>query len=56
MMNSGSSSYLFAKQDRANIEADELDGFRKLAALYRRKADADVTAELTSGALQEIPR
>ena len=26
--------YLFAKQDRANIEDDELDEFRKLARVY----------------------
>ena len=34
--------YLFAKQDRANIDDDELGAFRKLAALYRQKSDADL--------------
>lgn len=42
--------YLFAKQ--ANIETDELEAFRKLAALYRPKSEADIDA----GALQEVRR
>ncbi|MGE3646666.1 MAG: type II toxin-antitoxin system RelE/ParE family toxin, partial [Beijerinckiaceae bacterium] len=46
--------YLFAKQDRANIDEDELRAFRELAALYRRKSAADVDAELNAGALMEI--
>ena len=48
--------YLFAKQDRANIEADELEAFRRLAALYRRKTDVEIQTELGSGALQEVRR
>lgn len=47
-------AYLFAKQDRANIEDDELLAFRKLAELYRRKTDNDLAAEVESGALVEI--
>ena len=46
--------YLFAKQDRPNIEDDELRAFRELAALYRRKSTADLDAELNAGALTEI--
>lgn len=46
--------YLFAKQDRANIDEDELRAFRELAALYRRKSAADLDAELNAGALMEI--
>lgn len=46
--------YLFAKQDRANIDDDELRAFRKLAALYRRKSEADLDAELKAGVLMEI--
>ncbi len=46
--------YLFAKQDRANIDDDELRTFRELAGLYRRKAAADVAAELKTGVLLEI--
>lgn len=48
--------YLYAKQGRANIETDELDAFRRLAALYRRKTEADIEVELRAGALQEIRR
>lgn len=47
-------TYLFAKQDRANIDDDELIAFRKLAELYRKKTEADLSAELRSGALVEI--
>jgi hypothetical protein len=47
-------TYLFAKQDRANIEDDELAAFRKLAELYRKKTPSDLAKELQSGALMEI--
>ena len=47
-------AYLFAKQDRANIDDDELSAFRKLADLYRSKTEAALTAELQNGALVEI--
>jgi len=47
-------AYLFAKQDRANIDDDELEAFRKLAELYRRKTVNDLEAELGIGALLEI--
>ncbi len=47
-------TYLFAKQDRANINEDELAAFRKLAELYRRKTSKDLDKELQSGALKEI--
>ncbi|WP_370677450.1 type II toxin-antitoxin system RelE/ParE family toxin [Pleomorphomonas sp. PLEO] len=47
-------AYLFAKQDRANIEDDELEAFRRLAELYRRKTSGDLEAELKAGALMEI--
>lgn len=46
--------YLFAKQDRANIDDDELAAFRELAALYRQKSNADLASELKAGALTEI--
>lgn len=46
--------YLFAKQDRANIDDDELRKFRDLAGLYRRKSAADLAAELKAGVLREI--
>lgn len=47
-------AYLFAKQDRANIDDAELRAFRKLAALYGAKTDADIDAELAAGELMEI--
>ncbi|EBU7498247.1 type II toxin-antitoxin system RelE/ParE family toxin [Salmonella enterica subsp. enterica serovar Typhi] len=46
--------YLFAKQDRANIDDDELKAFRELAALYRRKSEQDLQTELAAGVLKEI--
>jgi hypothetical protein len=47
-------SYLFAKKDRPNIEDDELQAFRKLAEIYRRKTREELGAEITAGALLEI--
>jgi hypothetical protein len=47
-------AYLFAKQDRANIEDDELTEFRVLADLYARKTDADVAREMQFKELAEI--
>ncbi len=47
-------TYLFAKQDKANIDEDELKALRALALLYRRKTPSDIAAELVSGALTEI--
>jgi hypothetical protein len=47
-------SYLFAKKDRANIDADELVNFRAFAALYARKTDADIAKELQLRELVEI--
>ena len=46
--------YLFAKQDRANINDAELKVFRGLAALYGAKTDAEIEAELAAGELMEI--
>ena len=47
-------AYLFAKQDRGNIETDELAAFRKLAAAYGRKTEAEIQAAINNGDLQEI--
>ena len=47
-------AYLFAKQDRANIDVDELTAFRALADLYARKTDDDIARELEFGELVEI--
>ncbi len=47
-------AYLFAKQDRANIENDELAGFRQLASLYARKTEDDIAKEMQYKELMEI--
>ena len=47
-------AFLFAKQDRANIASDELVAFKKLAALYAKKTDADIATELACNAIVEI--
>jgi hypothetical protein len=47
-------AYLFAKQDRANIDDAELAAFKKLAALYSRKTEADVEREVAVGELVEV--
>ena len=38
--------YLFAKKDRANIEDDELEGFRALAKAYSALADQQLSSLL----------
>ncbi|OYU14043.1 MAG: addiction module toxin RelE [Alphaproteobacteria bacterium PA4] len=47
-------AYLFAKQDRANIDDKELREFRELARLYEQKADSDISRELALGKPLEI--
>ena len=47
-------AYLFAKQDRANIDNDELLQFRALADLYVRKTDVDIAKEVRLKELVEI--
>lgn len=47
-------AYLFAKKDRANIDAEELRSFRALAGIYSRKTDADIAKELNLKELLEI--
>ena len=47
-------AYLFAKQDRANIDDDELADFRKLAQAYERMTDTELTAALNQGDLLEL--
>jgi hypothetical protein len=46
-------TYLFAKQDRATIEDDKPDAFRKLAELYPRRTSKELEAEPSVGALVE---
>ncbi len=47
-------TYLFAKQDRANIRRDELMDLRDFAELYARKSDRDIPKELALGEIVEI--
>lgn len=47
-------AYLFAKKDRANIEADELAAFKKLAHAYSQMTEAQLAASLNEGDLQEL--
>lgn len=46
--------YLFAKKDRANIEDDELAGFRKLAKAYAALTAQQVSRLLANRAWMEI--
>lgn len=46
--------YLFAKQDQANIEDDDLAGFRKLAKTYAMLAEQEVDALVRGKAWEEI--
>jgi len=47
-------TYLFAKQDRANIRRDELMDLRDFAELYARKSDREIAKELELGEIVEI--
>lgn len=47
-------AYLFAKKDRANINPDELAGFKKLAQAYGRMTQAELASALSQGDLQEL--
>ncbi len=47
-------AYLFAKKNRANIEEDELIGFRDLARLYAQKTAKDLAKEMEFKELVEI--
>jgi hypothetical protein len=47
-------AFLFAKQDRANIDPDELTAFRKLAQAYGRMTEAELASALSRGDLQEL--
>ena len=45
---------LFAKKDRANIDPDELAGFKKLAQAYGRMTEVELASALSQGDLQEL--
>lgn len=47
-------TYLFAKKDRANIDAAELAGFRELAKVYETLTVVQLDALLADKAFEEI--
>jgi hypothetical protein len=44
----------FTKSRMANIEPDELDGYRKLASIYLAKSEKDMDGYVAEGALSEV--
>ncbi len=46
--------YLFAKQDRDNIDDDELAAFRLLAASYEKLTDRDISNLIANRKFLEI--
>jgi hypothetical protein len=46
--------YGFAKNVRANIDADELDAYRDLAQLYLAKSEKEIDAYVADGTLVEV--
>ncbi len=48
--------YLFAKQDRSDIDPDELDAFKKLAGDYSSKSLAHIEIALAQRELLEVHR
>jgi hypothetical protein len=46
--------YGFAKNERDNIDAGELDGFRKLARQFLGMTDSDLERAATAGELTEV--
>ena len=46
--------YGFAKNVRANIAADDLDGYRELAQIYLAKSEEDMDSYIAAGALTEV--
>jgi len=47
-------TYLFAKKDRDKIDANELEGFRKLAKAYDALTDSQLSKLLVEKDLSEI--
>lgn len=46
--------YLYAKKDRANIDADELSEFRRLAKSYAKATDRQIEEMIADRHLVEI--
>jgi hypothetical protein len=46
--------YGFAKSDKANLEPDELEVYRKLAKSYLAKSEKEMAAYVADGTLTEV--
>jgi hypothetical protein len=46
--------YGFAKSSKANLDPDELEGYRDLARIYLAKSEKDMDAYVSAGALVEV--
>ena len=46
--------YAFPKNAKANLSAEELDGYKKLAREYLRYSNEDIAEALLSGELKEV--
>jgi hypothetical protein len=46
--------YGLAKSGKANLDADELEGYRDLAKIYLAKSEKDMDAYVSAGALVEV--
>ncbi|HEY6464443.1 MAG TPA: type II toxin-antitoxin system RelE/ParE family toxin [Candidatus Acidoferrales bacterium] len=46
--------YGFAKNERADISPDDLDGFKELASILLAYSEKEITAALASGAIVEV--
>jgi hypothetical protein len=44
----------FSKSSMANLEPDELEGYRKLASVYLGKSERDMDGYVAEGALSEV--
>jgi hypothetical protein len=44
----------FAKSSMANLEPDQLEGYRKLASIYLAKSEKEMDGYVAEGALSEV--
>ena len=44
----------FAKSDKADLDRDELEGYRELAKVYLAKSESDMDGYVAAGALTEV--
>jgi hypothetical protein len=46
--------YAFAKSAKADLDPDELEGYRELAKVYLAKSESDMDSYVAEGALTEV--